>query len=327
MTTSLLTPSVSVSPTWRRGIVPIGALACAVTGIGSAGALGLGVVLALAGWNTQPAQTRRLASRSLSLAIIGLGAAVPLQRVLQVGAAGGALAAGSVLLCLALGLWLGRAFGVEKTLALLVTSGTAICGGSAIAAVAPSIRAPGHTTTAALGVVFALNAVALFVFPLVGHAVGMSPESFGVWAALAIHDTSSVVGAAMAFDPASLEVATTVKLARAMAIVPLTLGLAAWVRRGKNNDAEDPRPTPRPWFILGFVLCAALFSALPSLAPLGDGLGWLARRVMVGALFLVGASLSRQALRVAGARALALGVSLWVVVSVVTLGAVLAIYA
>tara|TARA_B100001750_G_scaffold222365_1_gene211677 strand:- start:594 stop:1589 length:996 start_codon:yes stop_codon:yes gene_type:complete len=305
----------------RRWLVPVAALGCLHPAVGSATALFAGVALALVGLNGYEAQTRDWAKGLLAASVVGLGAGLDLQAVAAVGATGAALAVGSILTCLVVGRFFGRALRVDGTTGLLVTVGTAICGGSAIAAVAPTVRARGHQITAALGTVFLLNAVALVLFPWLGSFLGLSDEQFGLWAAIAIHDTSSVVGAAMTHGERALEIATTVKLARALWIVPLTL-LLAWRTRRATSDGEPIR-TARPWFIVGFVVVALAVTFVPALRPAGAVVGSVARRLLVVALFLVGASLSRPALRAVGARPFLQGVALWAVISVLSLGGIL----
>jgi len=318
---------------WRRAVLPaLGLLCLVLPGMGSVGALVLGVAVALLGLNVWEAESQALAKRLLTWSVVGLGAGLDLGAVAHVGRLGAGLAVGSIALCLVLGGLLGRLFRVDGLTSLLVTAGTAICGGSAIAAVAPTVAARAHQVTAALGTVFALNAVALLVFPLVGHALGMSAEQFGLWCAVAIHDTSSVVGAALTHGPDALEVATTVKLARALWIVPLTAGLAWHTRRrqasragagSSNGPARGAPRAARPWFILGFVALALVAHVFPSLAPVGDAVSALSRRVLVLTLFLVGAGLSREALRAAGLRPFLQGVTLWLAVSLISLGVIL----
>lgn len=330
--------SAALGAPLRRAVVPaLGLLCLLLPGMGSVGALVLGVAVAFAGWNVWEAETNALAKRLLMLSVMGLGAGLDLRAVVDVGLLGAGLAVGSIALCLGLGWALARLFRVDPLTGLLVTAGTAICGGSAIAAVAPTVSARAHQVTAALGTVFALNAVALLVFPLVGHALGMDAHQFGLWCAVAIHDTSSVVGAAMTYGPDALEVATTVKLARALWIIPLTAALAFHTRRQRRaaraaagaaaSDSMPPEAprAARPWFILGFVVLAGLVNAFPVLAPLGDAASSLSRRLLVLTLFLVGAALSRAALRQVGLRPFLQGVTLWVLVSLVSLGVILAV--
>jgi uncharacterized integral membrane protein (TIGR00698 family) len=210
---------------------------------------------------------------------------------------------------------------IERDTSLLVTVGTAICGGSAIAAIAPAIRAKSHEVSVALATVFFLNAVALFIFPWIGHYFSLSQAQFGVWSALAIHDTSSVVGAAMQYGARALEIATTIKLTRALWIVPVTLVVGMVWNRG-NPDAPAGKAT-RPWFILGFLGAAALVTWVPALKPAGHVVFVGAQRSLVVTLFLIGSGLSRAALQVVGRRPLIQGFVLWVLMGTGTLGAIL----
>lgn len=276
-------------------------------------ALAAGVALTLTVGNPLEAATRPLTRRLLPLAVVALGGAMDLRVVARVGARGAGYTVVGILGCMALGALLARAVRVDRRTGALITVGTAICGGSAIAAAAPVLGADDRETSVALGTVFLLNSVALLLFPLLGHRAGLSPREFGLWAALAIHDTSSVVGATLAYGAPALAVGTTVKLARALWIVPVTMGLGLAARRSRG--AAAPRSARPPWFILGFVAVAALATFLPALRPAGLLLAEAGRRALVLTLFLVGLGLSRQALRAVGARALALGVGLWVLVS------------
>jgi uncharacterized integral membrane protein (TIGR00698 family) len=285
-------------------------------------ALVAGLVFALVWGNPFPEQAKKASTWMLQASVVGLGAGANLLVVAKVGGfgLGQTLVAISVTLALALGL--SRLLKTERTTSLLIGVGTAICGGSAIAAVAPVVGAKSHQVSVSLAVVFLLNAVALVLFPRLGHFAGLSPEAFGLWSALAIHDTSSVVGASMQFGGAALAVGTTVKLARALWIIPLTIVLgAAWKRdEGAVKSGQKPK---RPWFILGFVAAAAVFSFVPGLAGAGQVVADLARHVLVATLFLIGAGVSRDALRAVGVRPLVLGVLLWVVVGSATLAAIL----
>ena len=199
-----------------------------------------------------------------------------------------------ITLTVSIGLAIGRLLGTQRDTSLLVTVGTAICGGSAIAAVAPVIRAKSDDISVALATVFFLNAVALFIFPPIGHHLHLDQAQFGIWSALAIHDTSSVVGAAMQYGSRALEIATTIKLTRALWIVPVTLIIGmAWNRGEDKSRAAKPK---RPWFILGFVAAAALVTWLPALKPAGHMVFAGAQRSLVVTLFLIGSGLGRSAL-------------------------------
>jgi len=287
----------------------------------AAAALVGGAVLALTVGNPRLALTRVWTHRLLPLAVIGLGADMNLRTVAKAGLHGLGYTALSLVLVLALGLWLARLLKVDREAGLLISVGTAICGGSAIAAVAPVIRARDQAISVALATVFLLNAAALVIFPPIGHAAALGQDAFGLWSALAIHDTSSVVGAGLAYGPRALEVATTVKLARALWIVPLTLSLGWLIARREPASAGAP-PVKKPWFIAGFLAMAALVTFVPALHAPGHLVAATARRVLVLTLFLIGAGLSREALRDVGLRPFLQGLALWLIVGSLGLGAV-----
>jgi uncharacterized integral membrane protein (TIGR00698 family) len=213
---------------------------------------------------------------------------------------------------------LGRLLHVPRVVTVLISVGTAICGGSAIAAVAPVIGAADEETSMALVTVFLLNAIALVVFPLVGHVVGLSQQDFGLWAALAIHDTSSVVGAASHYGDQALAIATASKLARALWIIPVTLAVTRAFPRASTDDV----PRRRPWFIAGFVAAAALATYVPALTAIGQRVAEGARYALGATLFLVGLGLTRPALKRLGARPLVLAVVLWLTLASATLAVI-----
>ncbi len=243
----------------------------------------------------------------LALSIVASGFGVRAEALLQVGADGLVVTTATLMLTFSVGLALGRVLRVPFDTALLVTCGTAICGGSAIAAIAPVLRARPHDVAASLGVVFTLNALALLLFPFVGSALELTGHQFGVWCALAIHDTSSVVGAAATHGQEALEVATITKLVRALWIVPVGIAIA-WSRPGTIPGA---RRVPVPGFLLGFLGAVAAVWAFPALLPLGDGIAELARPGMSLALFCVGLGLDMRVMRGSGARTLVFGGVLW----------------
>lgn len=300
-------------------LLSLGALLALLPGTPAAAALTGGALLALTLGNPWPTQTSTWMRRLLPMAVVGLGADMNLRTVLNAGLHGLGYTALSLLLVLALGGWLARLLKVEGDAGLLISVGTAICGGSAIAAVAPVLRAKEQEISVALATVFLLNAVALVVFPPLGHAAGLGQEAFGLWAALAIHDTSSVVGAGLAYGPRALEVATTVKLARALWIVPLTL-IIGWSLARRDHSATAAAPMKKPWFIVGFLATAALVTYLPALQWPGHVLALAARRLLVLTLFLIGAGLSRQALSKVGLRPFLQGLLLWLIVGALGLG-------
>jgi len=281
-----------------------------------------GLLLALLLGNPYIDRTRKATSTLLAVAVVGLGAGMDLRVVARVGAHGILYTATGIAVALALAALLTRALRVERNTGILIGVGTAICGGSAIAAVVPVLRPKEHEVSVALGIVFLLNAVALFVFPLIGRLAGLSDAQFGLWSALAIHDTSSVVGAAVAWGGGAVAIATTVKLARALWIVPLTFAIAAWHRRTQGSAGEGkPR---RPWFIAGFIAAAALVTYLPGLHAAGHMVSMVAKQLLVVTLFLVGANLTRDAVKAVGPRPLAMGVLLWISMAALSLAAITA---
>jgi uncharacterized integral membrane protein (TIGR00698 family) len=285
-------------------------------------ALLAGVAVTLVLGNPWASRTKGLTPQLLSLSVMGLGAAMNLRTVAVVGLQGLGYTLVGISATLALGALLGGFLHVRRATGTLVSVGTAICGGSAIAAAAPVIGADAEETSAALGIVFLLNATALLLFPAIGHHFYLTQHAFGLWAALAIHDTSSVVGAAATYGPDALVVATTTKLVRALWIVPVTLALGAWVAHPAVESTGKPT-AKRPWFILGFLAAAALVSFVPALQPAGKLVAALAQRLLVLTLFLLGLGLSRAALARVGARPFLMGVALWVLVASGTLAALL----
>jgi uncharacterized integral membrane protein (TIGR00698 family) len=278
-----------------------------------------GLVIAIASRLERPKQAKLLTTLALQLGVIALGAGMNLEVILRVGVDGALVTATGLALAVMGGLALGRWLGVPRDTSLLVAVGTGICGGSAIAAVASVIKPKDHEISIALAVVFVLNAVGLLVFPVVGHLANLSEPVFGRWAALAIHDTSSVVGAGLVYGPIALTVATTTKLARALWIVPVTIATAVLRRSQDPATAGSLRDVKWPWFILGFVAVAALVTWVPALAPYGDPITAVGRRSLVLALFLIGLSLSPRALAKVGPKPFVLGVVLWVVIAIVSL--------
>lgn len=271
-------------------------------------ALALGLALALTVGNTFKAHNGRAVKYLLQASVVGLGFGMNFRAVLAAGGAGAGYTAVTIAATLAAGLLAGRLLGVGRKTSALISAGTAVCGGSAIAALAPILDADEHEISVALGTVFILNAAALFLFPPLGRAAGLSQAQFGLWAAIAIHDTSSVAGAAARYGGEALELATTVKLARALWIVPLALA-AALLAEKKNAKISVP------YFIFAFLLASALASALPALGGLFSALSYAAKKGLTLTLFLIGAGLSREAVRQVGLRPVLQGVALWFVVA------------
>ncbi len=249
-------------------------------------------------------------SNILQLSIVLLGFGMNLTDVLTASINGffeTVISVGCVMVC---GILLGKLLKVEKNISLLIATGTAICGGSAIAAIAPVLNSKNYQNSFALVVVFVLNAIALFLFPLVGHKLGLSQEVFGNWAAIAIHDTSSVVGAGASYGEKALQVATTVKLIRALWIIPLSLVIAFL------HKNEGKKSIKFPWFILLFALAIVFANLFPNFQASYAHFSWLGKRGMVVALFLIGANISMNQIKQAGIKSFALGLILWAIISV-----------
>lgn len=251
----------------------------------------------------------------LKASVVGIGFGMNCQEALIAGKEGLWMTVCSITLVLTLGYFLGRWMKINRKMAHLVSSGTAICGGSAIAAVAPAINAKQEEISISLGIVFLLNAIALIIFPIMGHYFELSQHQFGMWSAIAIHDTSSVVGAAATYGEEALKVATTVKLTRALWIIPVSI-LSVVLFKSKSKKVSIP------WFIFLFV-GAMVINSFVDLGSVGTSLYSLSKSMLVVTLFLIGSAISVKALKTTGLKPILLGVSLWVVISVVSLVAIL----
>ncbi len=261
--------------------------------------------------NPYAKQNKDAVNWTLKSAVVGLGFGLSADKAISAGADGFLITIVSISTTLFLGWLLGRALKLNTRSSYLLSSGTAICGGSAIAAIAPIIKANERDISMAMGTVFLLNSVALLIFPFIGNALSLSQDQFGLWAAIAIHDTSSVVGAAAAFGEEALEIATTVKLARALWIIPLSL-ITARIFKSEGKIKF-------PYFILLFIAAIILNSYLGFPEALGEGISKLSRKVLTATLFLVGAGLSVEKIKQAGLPSLILGLSLWVFISLSSL--------
>lgn len=280
-------------------------------------ALFLGLLFALLFGQAYPKFNKKVSKKLLQYSVVGLGFGMNLQASLQSGKEGMAFTIVSVVGTMLIGWLIGRKLlKVERDTSYLISSGTAICGGSAIAAVGPVLKAKDTEMSVALGTVFILNAIALFVFPIIGHALDMTQQQFGMWAAIAIHDTSSVVGAGAAYGEEALQVATTIKLTRALWIIPLALA-TSFIFKSKGQKISIP------WFILFFVLAMIFNTYLLSTTEVGTMIGHyindFARKSLTITLFFIGASLSRDVLKSVGIKPLVQGVLLWIIISLSTL--------
>ena len=271
----------------------------------------LGLAYALICGQGYPSFNKKMSKILLQYSVVGLGFGMNLHESLASGKEGMTFTIISVIGTLAIGMLIGRKLlKVDRETSYLISSGTAICGGSAIAAVGPVIKAKPANMSVALAVVFVLNAIALFIFPSIGHWLELSQQQFGTWAAIAIHDTSSVVGAGAAYGEEALEVATTIKLTRALWIIPLALATSLIFK------SKDSRITI-PWFILYFIIAILLNTfVLGSVPQVGTAVSGIARRFLTLTMFFIGASLSMDVLRAVGIRPLIQGVLLWIVISV-----------
>lgn len=261
-----------------------------------------------------PKQSRTYSRLLLQASVVALGFGMNLHQVVRAGGSGFVYTATGIASTMLLGLLLGRLIAVGRKVSFLINVGTAICGGSAIAAVSPIIHADDEEIAVSLGTVFVLNSIALLVFPLIGSALHLTQSQFGLWAALAIHDTSSVVGAAAKYGNEALAIGTTVKLARALWIMPIAL-VTAYMMKSKTR-------VQWPWFILFFCLAAVANTYVPFLAPAYPFLSRLGRLGLTATLFLIGTGLSMATLKQVGARPLIQGVLLWAAVAITSLLAI-----
>ena len=280
-------------------------------------ALFLGLAFALTCGQAFPVFNKKASKYLLQYAVVGLGFGMDLHASLASGKEGMEFTVLSVAGTLLIGWFIGRkCMKINRNTSYLISSGTAICGGSAIAAVGPVLKAKDSEMSVALGTIFILNAIALFLFPAVGHALGMSQEDFGTWAAIAIHDTSSVVGAGAAYGEEALRIATTIKLTRALWIIPVAL-ITSFIFKSKGQRISIP------WFIFFFILAMLLNTYLLGSSEtgiaIGNAINGFARKILTITLFFIGASLSQNVLKSVGARPLLQGILLWAAISFSTL--------
>ncbi len=275
-------------------------------------ALFAGILLAFLYKGEEAYKTGKLSKYLLQASVVCMGFSISLSQAVQTGKVSFSITVVSVAVTVICGILLGRLIKVERNTTLLISSGTAICGGSAIAAVAPVLDAKNNEISFSLAVIFVLNAIALFLFPMIGHWLNMDQTHFGYWAAIAIHDTSSVVGACSAYGEEALQVGTTVKLVRTLWIIPLALGIAFF---NKNKTAR----ISIPWFILFFVVAIIVGNYVPGMEDTNSHLSWMGKKGMTISLFLIGTSLRIGDIKKVGPRAFSLGIVLWFVISILSL--------
>lgn len=298
-----------------KSIFILGLVACLTPFIDPPLALLLGFIIAQTVQNPFEKWSHTATNWLLKSSIVLLGFGMNLHKALDAGKTGFIFTIFSIIITLLAGWLLGRRLGVDNKTSFLISSGTAICGGSAIAAISPIVQANEKQMSVSLGTVFILNAIALLIFPIIGHLLDLSEHQFGLWAAVAIHDTSSVVGAASKYGLESLQVATTVKLARALYIIPLSLITAYFY---KSNNAK----IKLPYFIGLFILAMIIGTYSPQFTTIYSALVLIAKKGLTVTLFLIGSSLSIQKLKTVGVKPLIQGVGLWIFISLLSLASV-----
>ena len=295
------------------------ALLCLTPFISPPFALFLGLAFALTLGAPFPKFNKKISKYLLQISVVGLGFGMNLLDSVKAGSDGMLFTLFSVVSVMFIGIMVGKWLGISKVPSYLIASGTAICGGSAIAAVGPIAKANESEMSVSLATIFVLNAVALFLFPVLGHWLHLTQHQFGLWAAIAIHDTSSVVGAGATFGEEALKVATTVKLTRALWIIPLSI-FTSFYFKSKGDKIVIP------WFIFFFVLAMVLNTYLHIPTPLTHGIVSVARQCLTLTLFFIGAGLSRSTIKMVGVKPLVLGVTLWFFIAIISLSFIYFLY-
>lgn len=293
-------------------------------------ALFVGLLFAIIFGIPYPDFNKKLSKYLLQASVVGLGFGMNLEKSLQSGAEGMIFTVASVIVVMVVGVFLGRFMRIDSKTSYLISSGTAICGGSAIAAVGGVLNAKENEMAVSLGVIFILNAIALFIFPPIGHALGLTQQQFGTWAAIAIHDTSSVVGAGAAYGAEACDLATLIKCTRALWIIPLAFFTMWYYGRSsalKQRDGVDSKKgkITIPWFIFLFV-AAMIFNTYvgtDTFRPVYDGLVVIAKQCLIAVLFAIGAGLSLKVIKQVGVKPLVQAVILWIVIGVGSLFVIL----
>lgn len=302
----------------KKGIFIIIAVLCIFPFIDPPIALFAGFILSFTIGNPFKKKTSKLTKFLLQASVVGLGFGMNFEEALEVGKSGLLFTAASIILTLGFGLLLGKIFKTEHNTSILVSSGTAICGGSAIAAMTPIIDADEEETSISLSIIFLLNSIALFTFPVLGHLLSMTQEQFGLWAAIAIHDTSSVVGASQKYGDIALHIATTVKLERALWIIPLSL-ITAIIHKSNGSKISIP------YFIFLYIVAMLINTYVPAIQTIGPSVVWISKRGLTLTLFLIGAGLTKEALKKIGVKPLLQGIILWIFISVLSLSVILSV--
>lgn len=299
-----------------KKVVFIAALiACLTPWISPPLALALGIIVAQAIGTPYAGEVKKATKLLLQASVVGLGFGMNLNAAFTASKEGVVFTVVSVVSTMLLGYLLGKKLKISKNSSYLISSGTAICGGSAIAAIAPIIKADESDTSVSLGTIFILNSIALFIFPIIGHYLGMSETNFGLWSAIAIHDTSSVAGAAQAYGPEALKVALTVKLARALWIIPLAF-FTSYIFKNKYDKIQIP------WFIFLYIVAMGInsYAGLPT--SVTDIIVLISKKGLTLTLFLIGSGLTLQVMKKVGVRPLIHGVLLWIFIGLSSLAVI-----
>ena len=308
--------NMSINQTAKQIIFIITFIICLTPIIAPPLALLLGIILSITIGHPFIHLNHKVTNWLLKSSVIGLGFGMNLYHAIDAGKKGFVFTFFSISLTLISGLLLSKMLKIDKKTSFLISSGTAICGGSAIAAVSPIVKADEKQMSVALGTVFLLNSIALLIFPIIGHWLNMSQHQFGLWCAIAIHDTSSVVGAASKYGQEALQIATTIKLERALWIIPLSLITALFIK-GKSKKINIP------YFIGLFILAMTISTYFPEYKYQYSIITAIAKKGLTVTLFLIGAGLSVEKIKAVGMKPLLLGVLLWIFISVVSLSAIL----
>lgn len=307
---------ININQTARQIIFLIALVLCVTPFIDPPLALLMGLVIALTIGHPYKHLNHKATNLLLKTSVVGLGFGMNLYHAMDAGKEGLVFTVFSISITLIIGWLLGKLFKIDKKISYLISSGTAICGGSAIAAVSPIIKADEKQMSVALGTVFILNSMALLIFPVIGHWLNMSQHQFGLWCAIAIHDTSSVVGAAAKYGQEALQIATTVKLERALWIIPLSL-LTVFLVKGKSKKINIP------YFIGLFIIAMCISTFFPQFAVQYSYIVIVAKKGLTITLFLIGAGLSMETIKSVGVKPLITGVLLWILIGVISITAIL----
>lgn len=322
MSTAYLTPQspkgilLNISSKISKIIFILGATLCLTPFVSPAIALLMGLIVAQFTGHPYLHLNHKATNLLLQASVVGLGFGMNIHTAMQAGKEGVLFTVASISGTLIFGYLMGKWLSIEKKTSYLISAGTAICGGSAIAAISPVIKAEEKQISVALGCVFILNSVALIIFPVIGHHFNLSQTQFGLWCAIAIHDTSSVVGASSKYGAHALEVATTVKLARALWIIPVAF-MSTFIFKNESKKITIP------YFIGLFILAMLAFTYVPVVSKLSPYIIGIAKAGLTLTLFLIGAGLSRKVLSSVGFKPLLQGVALWVAISVAALYSVI----